>query len=333
MEGARFARAALLSVGATAPGFLGLALGRLDAGIAGAFGAYLLVVSFPRLPARQPRAKLAVAAVSFGVSAAIGAFCGLDLWRLLPAAILFALWQARTELVPVSLRPVAALSALAMALSTAPLPPTLTSATYGLALGVGALWEALLVAVLVPRGETGRRRWRDELVLPWKGLLSREGPAPQEGRRVAARFDLVMAVLAAVGSVLVVLVPVPHSGWLLTTALRVMKPTRAETLTRMHRRGLGTVLGSVAAVAILSAGLPVGLHIGGMGAILCAMLLVGSQRYGLYSFCLTVVALNFAVSPSEPVAALGGYRVELTLGGLALGLLACLALPRAAAKG
>ena len=84
MEGARFARAALLSVGATAPGFLGLAMGRLDAGIAGAFGAYLLVVSFPRLPARQPRAKLAVAAISFGASAAIGAFCGLDLWRLLP---------------------------------------------------------------------------------------------------------------------------------------------------------------------------------------------------------------------------------------------------------
>lgn len=332
MERTRLVRASMLALAATAPGFLGLSIGHVEAGIAGAFGAYLLVVSFPRLPVRQPRAKLAVASICFGASAAIGAFCGLDLWRLLPAAILFALWQARTELVPVSLRPVAALSALAMALSTAPLPAGLTPATYGLALGAGALWEAVLVAALVPRGDTGRRTWRNELIVPWKGLLSWEGPVTGAGLKGSARFDLVMAVLAALGSVLVALVPVPHSGWLLSTALRVMKPTRAESLTRMHRRGLGTVLGSVAAVAILWAGMPLALHIALMGAVLCAMLLAGPQRYGLYSFCLTVVALNFAASPTEAVAALGGYRVGLTVGGLALGLLACLALPRGAAK-
>lgn len=328
MERARLIRAGGLAAAATAPGFAGLATGALEAGIAGAFGAYLLVVSFPRLPARQPRAKLAVAAACFGASAAIGAFCGLDLWRFMPAAILFALWQARTELVPVSLRPVAALSALAMALSAGPLPPGLSPLTYGLALGLGALWQALWVALLVPRGDTGRRSWRQELVVPWMGLFSRDAGAVTPAPKVRARFDLVMAVLAGVGSVLVVLVPVPHSGWLLTTALRVMKPTRTETLRRMHRRGLGTVLGSVAAVALLFLGLPLGLHLGLMGAIVGAMLLVGPQRYGLYSFCLTVVALNFALSPSEAITTLGGYRVELTLAGLALGLLACLALPK-----
>ena len=332
MARARLVRAGVLAMAATAPGFLGLATLQVEAGIAGAFGAYLLVVSFPKLPAREPRAKLLVAAASFGGSAALGAFCGLDLWRLMPAAILFALWQARTELVPVSLCPVAALSALAMALSTAPLPPGLTPATYGLALGAGALWQAVWVAALVPAGETGRRGWRSELVLPWQGLFHTYAPAPAEGRKVGARFDLVMAALAAVGSVLVVVMPVPHSGWLLTTALRVMKPTRTETLHRMHRRGLGTVLGSVAAVAILSVGLPLSLHIALMGAILCAMLVAGPQRYGLYSFCLTVVALNFAASPGEAVTALGSYRVELTLGGLALGLLACLALPATGQK-
>lgn len=314
---ARLARTGVLAAGATVPAFVGLWADAPEFGFSASFGAYLLCVCFPALPQVDAWPKLGVAAFLFGASAAIGALCGTNLVALLPAAVLFALWQARTELVPNGLRVVAGLATLVMLLSTSRLPSELTPWTYGLALGAGALWQAVLVAALQPMGETGRLTLWADLTRPWRNL------------RRAERFDGIMMGLGAAGAVICALIPVSHSGWVLTTALRVMKPTRGETLRRMRQRTLGTLGGAMVAMVLLSMNLPQQVHAALLGVILWGMLLVGAKRYGVYTFCLTIVALNFNVGSPDMSVDVGLQRVLFSLGGIVLGLAGMLALPRA----
>ncbi|WP_164738467.1 FUSC family protein [Aquabacter cavernae] len=316
LDSARIGRSAILGAGATVPAFLCLWAGLPEVGFSASFGAYLLCVCFPVLSQVDAWPKLIATSVLFGLSATIGAVCGTNLVALLPVAVLFALWQARTELVPGSLRVAVALATLVMLLSTSPLPGMLNPWTYGLALGAGALWQSLLVGALQPVGDTGRLTLWDDLTRPWRHM------------RRAERFDGVMMGLGAVGAVICSLIPMSHSGWLLTTALRVMKPSRAETMRRMGQRAFGTLGGALVAMVLLSVDVPLSLHAALLGVILWGMLLVGAKRYGIYTFCLTIVALNFNVGSPDMSFEVGLHRVLFSLAGIALGLAGMLALPR-----
>ena len=63
--------------------------------------------------------------------------------------------------------------------------------------------------------------------------------------------------------------------------------------------------------------------------MLTLMQLVGAKRYAVWTFCLTVIALDLkSVLPQEIGWRLGEERILLTIGGLALAILFSLRLPR-----
>jgi hypothetical protein len=52
--------------------------------------------------------------------------------------------------------------------------------------------------------------------------------------------------------------------------------------------------------------------------MLVVMQMVGSRRYAVWTFCLTVIALDLGQRPSETGWHAAGYRLLLTIEGLAL---------------
>jgi hypothetical protein len=64
------------------------------------------------------------------------------------------------------------------------------------------------------------------------------------------------------------------------------------------------------------------------------MQLVGAKRYAVWTFCLTVIALDLkSVLPQEIGWLLGEERILLTIGGLALAILFSLRLPQSGWRG
>ncbi|WP_084639662.1 FUSC family protein [Kaistia adipata] len=107
-----------------------------------------------------------------------------------------------------------------------------------------------------------------------------------------------------------------HAGWLPAAALRVLKPTRGETLSRMKQRGIGSLLGAAAGGLLLGFSGAAWLHALIVGGLVFAMLVIGAKRYGAWTFCLTAVALAFDLGPAADPVPMALDRVLLTAGGL-----------------
>ena len=108
-----------------------------------------------------------------------------------------------------------------------------------------------------------------------------------------------------------------------------MKPTQAQTLLRLKQRFTGTIAGAVFAAGLFCWPLPALLHAGTLGVMLTLMQLVGAKRYAIWTFCLTVIALDLkSVLPQQIGWRLGEERILLTIGGLALAILFSLRLPQ-----
>jgi uncharacterized membrane protein YgaE (UPF0421/DUF939 family) len=100
-----------------------------------------------------------------------------------------------------------------------------------------------------------------------------------------------------------------------------MKPLHGDTLLRLKQRFVGTVAGAILSAGLLAWPLPDLLQAAIFGVMLTIMQLVGARRYAAWVFCLTVIALDLGLRPYATGWQSAGYRVLLTIGGLALAFL------------
>jgi hypothetical protein len=206
-------------------------------------------------------------------------------WAFLSLAVLGAAWQAVTEVANTGLRAPAAMAVLAMLVSTGNISGDHSPVPYAAAFSAGAIWQALVQYVVARR-----------VPVPHAALAA-EFAAVFSTASAARSFIAVMAALAMVGGVIASVLPVPHAAWLLTAALRVMKPLHGDTLQRLKQRFAGTVAGAVFAAGLLAWPLPALLRAGIFGVMLTIMQLVGARRYAAWVFCLTVIALDIGLRP------------------------------------
>jgi Fusaric acid resistance protein-like len=298
--------AAVLACGATLPAALGHCLGRDSVGFTASFGAYLVTITHADLPIRGRAQRLAATVLMFGVGATTGASAGQHIWIFLPLAAVGAAWQAWTEIADTDLRLPAAMAVLALLLSTGNVSSDLSVATYGAAFTGGAVWQGLVQYVAARPSE----KPPVTLAGDFEALIS--------SMTAARRFIATMATLGVAGGAIVASLPLPHAAWLLTAALRVMKPSQAVTRLRLKHRFIGTTAAAIVSAGLLGWGLPPLLYAGILGIMLTVMQLVGARRYAVWTFCLTVIALDLGQSSREIGWHTAGDRILLTIGGLAL---------------
>lgn len=308
-------RAVAAAAAATLPLLLGVACARIELGFTGAFGAYLVVISHPDLPTHGRAPRLGATVGLFAAAGTIGAAAGMRPWVFIPLAIAGAIGQAWTEIADNGLRFPVAMSVLAMLLAAGNVSPTVPASAYAAAFAGGAVWQAFVQAIVAPRGAADEQGVAADLA----GLRA--------GAAAARPFAAVMAALGLVGGTVAAFLPVPHAAWLLTAALRVMKPSRDLTLTRLRHRFIGTACGAILAGALLAGQLPALVHAAVLWGALSIMQLIGARRYALWTLCLTVVALDLGMLPQASGWVLPANRLMLTIGGLALAIPFSLRLP------
>ena len=300
-------RSLILAAGVVAPWGLGIALGEGASGSIAAFGAYLLIVSFPSVPDTRPFVTLGLAALILSAFAALGASVALGGAGFFLVAILAALAQAVAELRGGPLRLPVALGVLAFFLSVAQLPGGGWPPYGGLFLA-GAVWGAVVAAMVLPRMAAGPTAWA-------------------VGELATVRFLGAAVATALLGALAAAVSSSQHPGWLPAAALRVLKPTREETLRRMRQRGVGSLLGAAVGGLLLGWASAAWLHALIVGGLVFAMLLIGAKRYGAWTFCLTAVALAFDLGPATDPLSMAFDRVLLTAGGLLVAVAVVAVLP------
>ncbi len=296
--------AAVMALAIVAPWFAGMATGETVHGMVASFGAYLLGVSFPRLPSSGRAQLLLVSAIAISLFATLGAFVSLGSGLFFIGAVIAALAQCLGELKGGYFRLPIALGALAYFLSVGQVPAEGIPA-YGISFLAGTLWAAVFVSLAIPAAAS----------------------PPESGRLAVAvaplqrRFAVGMALVSLAGSAIACVTPGSHPCWLPAAGLRVMKPTRQQTLYRMRARGLGTTLGAASGGLILGLSPLPWLHAGLVGALVFIMLMIGARKYAPWSFCLTAIALAFNLQADGSVVAITANRVLMTIGGIALAAL------------
>jgi hypothetical protein len=307
--------AAMLACGATLPAALGDCLGRESVGFTASFGAYLVTITHADLPIKGRAQRLVATILMLCVGAIAGASAGQRVWIFLPLAAVAASWQAWTEIADTGLRFPAAMAVLALLLSTGNVSPDLSVATYGAAFAAGAIWQGLVQYVAARPSN-----------MPPVTLASDFG-ALISSVTAARRLIATMATLGVAAGAIAASLPLPHAAWLLTAALRVMKPSQAQTRLRMKHRFIGTAAGAIVSAGLLSWPLPPLLYAGILGVMLTVMQLVGARRYAVWTFCLTVIALDLGQQPHEIGWQTAEDRILLTIGGLVLAKLFSFRLP------
>jgi len=298
--------AAVLACGATLPAAIGVCLGHEDVGFVASFGAYLVTITHADLPIEGRAPRLASTIFMLSVGAIVGASAGHRVWIFLPLAAICASWQAWTEIADTPLRFPAAIAVLTLLVSTANDPSRISVATYGAAFVGGAIWQGLVQYIAARPSDMPPASLASDLEAL---IFSLAG---------ARRFIATMATLGAAGGAIVSSLTLPHAAWLLTTALRVMKPSQAETRLRLKHRLMGTSAGALVSAGLLGREIPPLLYAGLFGLMLTAMQLVGARRYAVWTFCLTVIALDLGQRTHEVGWQVAAYRLLLTIGGLAL---------------
>lgn len=302
-------RAALLAIGVMLPWFIGIVSGYAQYGSIASFASYLLVVSFPLLPASHSLTILGLSALLFSLFASIGVFVTLGTVPFFIFAVLAALVQGLGELKQGYFRLPIALSALAFFLSVGQVPAS-GPVFYSLCFTLGAAWGVFLARLMLPVNQQS------------------EGSVSLKVSSLSLRFATGMGIVSLVGSVLACLSGGSHPCWLPAAALRVMKPTREQTIYRIKTRSIGTLAGAATGGLLLGLSPIPWLHALIAGGMLFAMQLIGAKRYGGWSFCLTAIALAFNLTPDASAVNMALNRSLLTIVGMCLALFALLILVR-----
>jgi uncharacterized membrane protein YccC len=311
----RLPTAGVLACGATLPAALGTCLGYEAAGFVASFGAYLVTITHADLPVKGRAQRLAITILMLSAGAFLGASAGQSVWIFLPLAAAAASWQAWTEIADVGFRFAAAMAVLALLVSTGNVSADVPVATYGAAFAGGAVWQGLVQYVAARPSDMSPIT----LASDFETLIS--------SVTAARRFIATMAALGVAGAAIAAALPLPHAAWLLTTALRVMKPQQAVTRLRLKHRFIGTAAGAIVSAALLDWQLAPLLYAAILGVMLTVMQLVGAHRYAVWTFCLTVVALDLGQRSHEIGWHVAGDRLLLTIGGVALAWLFSFRLP------
>jgi uncharacterized membrane protein YccC len=190
--------------------------------------------------------------------------------------------------------------------STANDSSNISIATYGAAFAGGAIWQGLVQYIVARPSDKPPASLASDL----EALIFSLARARQ--------FIAMMATLGAAGGAIASSLALPHAAWLLTTALRVMKPSQVETRLRLKHRFIGTSAGALVSAGLLGREIPPLLYAGLFGIMLTAMQLVGARRYAVWTFCLTVIVLDLGQRTHEVGWQVAEYRLLLTIGGLAL---------------
>jgi len=286
---------------------LGIALDEAARGSIAAFGAYLLIVSFPTVPSARPFATLALAALILSVAASLGTAVAEGGAGFFLLAILAALAQAVAELRGGPFRLPVALATLTFFLSVAQSPEGGRLPYAGLFLA-GTLWGLAVAALVPPRAPA-------------------KPPSQAVADMAGARFLATAATAGLLGALAAAFTPSSPPGWLPAAALRVLKPTRAETLHRMKRHGIASLLAAAAGGLLLGWASAAWLHALIVGGLVFAMLMIGAKRYGAWTFCLMAVALAFDLGPAADPLPVAIARVLLTGGGLLIAAALVVLLP------
>jgi hypothetical protein len=309
----------VLSAGLVAgPLALGFATGHAAAGGIGALGAYLWTASHitDKRPVGLP---IGVATtVLLGLAGVTGALAGGHLWLLVVMVVLWAGFQAVADVAGGALRMPVAMAALCM----------LLSAIGGGTTPTGALWHGLLTL--------GGAAWitGTEIVRhpPWRSpgpIMSDFGFKALRGAWPAARgYALLLAIPTALVAAVTGAFQVSHGAWTATTVLRVLRPDHATTITRSWQRATGTAGGALIAALLLSAAPTSVTTVIVLVVAVTAMQLIGPRRYAVYSFFLTVIALELGAIGHRPDFGVAVIRVVLTLVGTVVAVISGLIFER-----
>ena len=182
-----------------------------------------------------------------------------------------------------------------------------------------------LLSAMIGGGTAGSAGWRGLLFLggaAWAALweLARHPPwrssggsrdlglaecwaAPGRSRRFAVLLAVPTALAAGVAGVF----EISHGAWMATTVLRVMRPEASATVTRSGRRIVGTSAGALIAAVLLGTERHELTAVVVLVVCLSAMQLVGPVRYGIYTFFLTLIALELGIGrPGRQLASRPG---------------------------
>jgi hypothetical protein len=103
-------RAVVSAGAATLPAVLGVYLNQVPLGFTASFGAYLVVITHPNLPAPGRARPLAATVFMLSFSAVAGAASAMQVWAFVPLAVVCATWQGWTEIADSGLRLPAAMT-------------------------------------------------------------------------------------------------------------------------------------------------------------------------------------------------------------------------------
>lgn len=305
---ARRRTAAWRSLAVVTPLAAGLAFRHQDVGLAGAFGAYLVLASFSSLDTRPAGPVVLFAVVCLGTAATAGAAAAPVPAALTAGTAVVAAAQALGEIAGGPLRMTAAMSALAFLLAGANLAADTSWWLYAASFVLGTWWQSMVLLVSGP---------------PSGPALGECLTALRRRARGATRYAATLVALGTAGAATASALPLGHAQWLTTTALRVAKPDTALLVGRARARIAGTLGGGGAAALLLMPRLPSVVLVTVVAVVVFAMQLVGGARYGWWSLCLTVVALVFTMEHGTADRRLTVERMVLTVAGAALALVTC----------
>ncbi|HXA32615.1 MAG TPA: FUSC family protein [Acidimicrobiales bacterium] len=318
----RIASAALTAGLVAVPLALGFATGHSVAGGIGALGAYLWTASHitDKRPIGLPIAVVTI--LLLGAAGVTGALGGRYLWFLVVMVVVWATMQAVTDVAGGPLRVPVALSALCMLLSAIGGGHTLT----------GALWQGLLTL--------GGAAWitGTELVRhpPWRSpgpevtSLGLKSLVPAWPR--ARGFALLLVVPTALVAGIAGAFQISHGAWTATTVLRVLRPDTATTVIRSKQRAAGTVAGAILAAVLLAAAPTAVTALVVLVVAVTAMQLVGPRRYGVYTFFLTLIALQLGSIGHQRDWGIALIRAGLTVVGTAIAVISGVVYDRVTAQ-
>ncbi|HEX4082279.1 MAG TPA: FUSC family protein, partial [Acidimicrobiales bacterium] len=245
---------------------------------------------------------------------------GGHLWLLVVLVVVWAAVQAVADTAATVLRVPVAMAALGFLLSAMIGEGGVRSAWgQGALFLAGAAWAALWQLVRHPPRRSTGGSFDLGLAECWA--------ARDRSRRFAVLLAAPTALAAGVAGVF----EISHGAWMATTVLRVMRPEASATVARSGRRIVGTSAGALVAAVLLGTERHELTAVIVLVVCLSAMQLVGPVRYGIYTFFLTLIALELGSVGQAASWHLALVRVALTLVGAALAVTSGLLYDRASA--
>lgn len=265
------------------------------------FGAYMMMISFSVLPARNSLLQVFTAAAIMIFFAVLGLSAPSGSIYFFLFTILAALAQGMAELRGGNLRLPVSLAALVFFLAHGQSSSEKLS-QYIFSFGLGCLWAIPFILLFIPKK-------------PLSPALTPLYPLKSPKQRW---FLLGINLTALLGSAAVSLIPLAHACWIPAASLRVIKPAWEETRYRIHTRSMGTILGAIAGSIILACYPYPLFHLTIVGGMFLLMLQFGAKNYFRWSFCLTTIALAFNPAVGNDIFSLAQERVLFTIEGISI---------------